>query len=80
MKKGSSLLPKGIVDISGEFLRGDVVNIVSLDGKVIARGVSRYTSAEIKAVARHNSEEIESILGYEHGQVAVHRDDLVVLE
>ena len=80
MKKGSRLLPKGIVDISGEFLRGDVVNIVSLDGKVIARGVSRYTSAEIKAVARHNSEEIESILGYEHGQVAVHRDDLVVLE
>ena len=80
MKKGSSLLPKGIVDTSGEFLRGDVVNIVSLDGKVIARGVSRYTSAEIKAVARHNSEEIESILGYEHGQVAVHRDDLVVLE
>lgn len=80
MEKGSSLLPKGIADISGEFLRGDVVNIVSLDGKVIARGVSRYTSAEIKAVARHNSEEIESILGYEHGQVAVHRDDLVVLE
>ena len=80
MKKGSSLLPKGIVDISGEFLRGDVVNIVSLDGKVIARGFSRYTSAEIKAVARHNSQEIESILGYEHGQVAVHRDDLVVLE
>ncbi|WP_405366478.1 glutamate 5-kinase [Ruminobacter sp.] len=78
--KGSSLLPKGIIGVEGEFLRGDVVNISDADGRVVAHGISRYTSAELNAICGHRSEEIEDILGYEHGQVAVHRDDLVVLE
>ncbi|MBP3749063.1 MAG: glutamate 5-kinase [Ruminobacter sp.] len=78
--KGSSLLPKGITGVEGEFLRGDVVNISDADGRVVAHGISRYTSAELNAICGHRSEEIEDILGYEHGQVAVHRDDLVVLE
>ena len=73
-------LTHGEYTATGEFLRGDVVNISDADGRVVAHGISRYTSAELNAICGHRSEEIEDILGYEHGQVAVHRDDLVVLE
>lgn len=79
-ERGSSLLPKGIAAIDGAFLRGDVVNIRDKNGRTVAHGVSRYSSAELKVIARHNSDEIEGLLGYEHGQVAVHRDDLAVME
>ena len=78
-KKGSSLLPKGIIKVSGEFLRGDAVNITDSNDKVIAIGITRYSSAELQQIARHNSADIEQILGYERGSVAVHRDDLVMI-
>ncbi|MGN1394267.1 MAG: glutamate 5-kinase [Succinivibrionaceae bacterium] len=76
---GSSLLPKGILSISGDFLRGEVVLILDSDNRTIGRGIVRYNSRELRSIARHNSEEIESILGYGHGSVAIHRDDLVLI-
>lgn len=79
IQKGSSLLPKGIIKIDGEFVRGTVVLITDEEGKVLARGISRYDSADLRRIMRHNSEEIENLLGYEHGHVAVHRDDLVLM-
>ncbi len=78
-EKGKSLLPKGIVEITGEFVRGDVVVIESESGEQIARGLTRYNSSELQRIKRQNSEDIEKILGFEHGHVAVHRDDMVFL-
>lgn len=77
--KGASLLPKGISAIKGDFLRGEVVRIADFNGKDIARGITRYSSVELEKISHHNSEEIEDILGYGHGHVAVHRDDLVLI-
>lgn len=79
VNKGSSLLPKGISCVEGEFVRGAVVLIVDESGKVLARGISRYDSADLRRIMRHNSEEIEAVLGFEHGHVAVHRDDMVMM-
>ncbi len=76
---GSSLLPKGITKVSAEFKRGDVVQVVTLQGKVLARGISRYTSDELIQIAGCHSEQIEGTLGYGYGAVAIHRDDLVLL-
>lgn len=76
---GSSLLPKGIISVTGDFLRGEPINICDENNKEIARGITRYGSAELSQIARHNSEEVESILGYGHGCVAIHRDDLVLI-
>ena len=73
------MLPKGISRIEGEFVRGAVVLIVDESGKVLARGISRYDSADLRRIMRHNSEEIEAVLGFEHGHVAVHRDDMVMM-
>ena len=76
--KGSSLLAKGITRISGTFNRGEVVRIKSLQGDVIARGLSRYSSDDLVKIIGHHSNEIHTLLGYDYGSEALHRDDLVI--
>ncbi len=77
--KGSSLLPKGIVKVQGDFERGDVVRIITAEGRELARGISRYNAADMAQIAGKHSDDIESCLGYGYGAVAIHRDDLVLL-
>lgn len=77
--RGASLLPIGVAGAQGEFRRGDLVEIVLVDGsrtQYIARGVTQYSAADIRRIARKRSHEIESILGYNYGDTIVHRDDL----
>ncbi|MEQ1514722.1 MAG: glutamate 5-kinase [Lysobacteraceae bacterium] len=87
--RGASLLPIGVADAQGEFRRGDLVEIILIestlvgsmridDGRTqcIARGVTQYSAADIRRIARRQSHEIESILGYNYGDTIVHRDDL----
>lgn len=74
-----SLLPKGILSVTGIFSRGEVVRILDPAGKDLAHGVSRYGSEALTLLAGKHSGEIESLLGYEYGPVAVHRDDLIML-
>ena len=76
--RGASLLPSGITAVSGNFMRGADVIIAAPDGREIARGFSRYDSSALDRIKRHGSDEIEGILGYENGSVAVHRDDMVI--
>ena len=77
LERGSSLLPKGIKNVTGNFSRGEVIRIRSLAGRDIAHGVSRYNSDALRLIAGHHSQEIDAILGYEYGPVAVHRDDMI---
>ncbi len=79
IERGSSLLPKGIIKVVGEFTRGDAVKIIDENDSQIATGLARYSSDELVKILRHNSSEIDEILGYERGNVAVHRDDLVMI-
>jgi glutamate 5-kinase len=80
--KGASLLPIGAVDARGEFRRGDLVEIVradDADATPLARGVTQYSAADIRRIARRRSHEIETVLGYNYGDTIVHRDDLSLL-
>jgi glutamate 5-kinase len=79
--KGASLLPIGVVGAEGEFRRGDLVE-VSMDGaaQAIARGVTQYSSADIRRLARKRSHEIDAVLGYNYGDTILHRDDLSLLD
>lgn len=77
-QRGSSLLPKGILAVDGEFSRGALVILRSQQGKEIGRGLSRYSSAELQQIRTRHSNEIETILGYGYGAVVIHRNDLVV--
>lgn len=75
---GSSLLPKGIVQVSGLFKRGDLIKLQDQDGKSLGRGICRYASDELAKIAGYHSGDIEAKLGYGFGAVAIHRDDLVL--
>lgn len=77
-QRGSSLLPKGIVAVSGNFSRGEVIVVCDSQGKDIAHGVSRYNSDALRMIAGKHSQDISAVLGYEYGAVAVHRDDMIL--
>jgi len=73
----ASLLPGGITGVTGEFNRGDMVEIVDANAASIARGISQYGAAEVRRLAGCHSREIEARLGYSYGSEVIHRDDLV---
>ncbi len=79
LRRGGSLLPVGIVAVSGTFERGDTVRILDLNGKEVARGIVNYPSRDLKKILRRRSDEIETILGYHYGDEVVHHNDLVLL-
>ena len=79
LRQGSSLLPVGLVTVSGAFERGDTVRVLDPSEKEIARGIVNYTSRDLSQLVRRRSEEIESILGYNFGDEIIHRNNLVVL-
>lgn len=78
LHQGSSILPKGIIQVMSDFSRGEVIDICNKDGVSIARGVTRYNSDALRQIAGHHSQEISKLIGYEYGAVAVHRDDMIV--
>ena len=80
LRDGSSLLPVGVFSISGRFKRGDVVNLESLSGKIVGRGLAEYSSDEATKLLGVQSDEIENILGYRGRSVMVHRDELVLFD
>ncbi len=76
--QGKSLLPAGVVQVAGNFGRGDPVMILGPDGAALGKGLVRYTLAEAQAIAGHRSADIEGILGYAARAALIHRDDMVV--
>jgi len=78
LRNGRSLLPAGVAAVSGAFARGDLVAIVSADGRELGRGLSAYSCADARRIAGHKTSEIEEILGYRGRDEVIHRDDLVI--
>ncbi len=78
-RDGKSLLPIGVVDLSGDFERGEVVSCLDPDGREIARGLVNYSAAETRRILRAPSHEIEARLGYIDEPELIHRDNLVLL-
>jgi len=78
-QEGKSLLPVGVVQVDGEFARGDVVSCVGPDGREVARGLANYSSSEARLIARKPSSEIAATLGFIEEPELIHRDNLVVL-
>ncbi len=79
VENGKSLLPSGIVRVSGRFDAGDSVRLVDPAGREVARGLVNYPSHEVERIAGCKTSEIEARLGYKSLDEVVHRDDLVVL-
>lgn len=73
-----SLLPGGIVKVQGSFDAGQVVELETLAGKVLGRGVVRYNSRDLGRIAGQRTSEVGTILGRKVCDEAVHRNDLVI--
>ena len=78
LRRGSSLLPAGVIRVDGVFGRGDAVVIRGPDGAEIARGLVAYDAEDAAKIVRKSSNEIVLILGIEGRSEMVHRDDLVM--
>lgn len=77
--EGKSLLPIGVIGISGDFGRGDVITCTDQADRPIARGMSNYSSSEARRIMRHPSSEIVAILGFVEEPELIHRDNMVLL-
>ena len=75
---GKSLLPVGVLEVQGDFHRGDVIAVRRRDGAEIARGLANYSSAEARLIARKPSCEFERLLGFTGEPELIHRDNLVL--
>lgn len=76
--EGKSLLPIGMVQVEGDFSRGDVIAVRDETGQEIARGLANYASAEARLLCRKPSTEFERLLGYAAEPEMLHRDNLVL--
>jgi glutamate 5-kinase len=77
--EGKSLLPIGVIEVTGEFGRGDVITCTDSAGRAIARGISNYSSSDARRIMRHPSSEILTILGFVEEPELIHRDNMVLL-
>jgi len=80
LNDGKSLLPVGVVEVVGNFRRGDVVTLVDVQGIELGRGLAEYSSEEATRLAGCHSGQIEERLGYRGRSVMVHRDELVLFD
>ena len=79
LSKGSSLLAAGVIEVAGEFQRGDAVAIRDAAGNTLAHGLSEYDGAECARLMGKQSADHAALLGYAPRSAVVHRDQLVVL-
>jgi glutamate 5-kinase len=78
-RDGKSLLPIGVVAVSGSFERGELVRCCDETGKEIARGLVNYNAADTARILRTPSDGIETALGYLDSEELIHRDNLVLV-
>ncbi len=75
LERGTSLLPAGVREVTGQFVEGDTVDVRGLDGEVFARGMVVSTAVELRGVVGRQTSELPDGMSDE----VIHRDDLVVL-
>jgi glutamate 5-kinase len=79
LQMGRSLLPSGIVSVTGDFEAGDPVYCVDARGKRIAKGLTNYATDDVRKILGRQTSEIEAILGFKYSEEIIHRDNLVLL-
>jgi glutamate 5-kinase len=73
---GTSLLPVGIVDVSGSFDAGDAVEIIH-DAAAVGKGICNYSATELREVRGLQSAAVRELLP-RASEEAIHRDYFVL--
>ena len=80
VKQNYSLLPIGICEVEGNFIKGTLVKMKNQNGETIAKGLVSFSSDEICKIQGKKSVEIKKILGHDNYDEVIHRDNLIVLK
>jgi len=78
IRKSRGLLPSGIIEVAGDFDRGDIIEIES-EGRVFAKGITDYSSSELNEIKGKHSDMIEKILGYKNYDEVVRKGNIGLL-
>jgi glutamate 5-kinase len=73
--RGVSLLPAGVVSVTGQFEADDAVELAGPDGRVFAKGLVRHPAARVRELAGRRRPQLPPDTAAE----IVHRDDMVIL-
>ena len=65
--KNSSLLPAGVIEVSGNFSRGDIVAIKNVEKKIIGWGIANYSSKEISKIKGMKTKEMQNVVDKNFG-------------
>ena len=77
--RGTSLLPSGILTVSGNFRFGDAVYCTDTAATRFAQGLVNYSAKELQVIIGQHTSRIEQILGHKAYDEVIHRDNLVLL-
>lgn len=77
-RKGRSLLAIGIVNVDGQFAKGDVVGLQGLDGAEFARGLTNYGHDDLLKIKGLRTQQIATALGECPYEEVIHRDNMVL--
>lgn len=78
-QEGKSLLSIGVVQVEGNFSKGETISIYSeYSGIEVARGLTNFSAEELRQIKGCKSNEIKDILGYAGSKEVIHRDNLVL--
>lgn len=77
--QGKSLLPVGVREVQGDFMRGELIACVDAQGREVARGLTNYGATDARRIMGQPSTRIGALLGYEDEPELIHRDNLVLL-
>jgi glutamate 5-kinase len=77
--KNCGIIPSDVVSISGNFDKGDVIEITSMDGTVLCKGITNYFSHELEKIKGKNTEDIYKILGFAYAEV-ISSSDMAVAQ
>jgi glutamate 5-kinase len=75
---GRSLLAIGVVEVEGEFEKGDVVAIRDREGHEFARGLTNYGAAQARLIRGLRTDQVRLALKEVPYQEIVHKDNLVL--
>lgn len=77
-QQGRSLLAIGVVEVRGDFEKGDVVSLHDRLGAEFGRGLTNYSASDVLRIKGLRTEEIAATLGQCPYQELIHRDNLLV--
>jgi glutamate 5-kinase len=77
--QGKSLLAVGVLQVEGDFRRGEIVSCIDEERCEIARGLVNYGASDARKILGKSSDQFEKLLGYIDEPELINRDNLVLV-